>query len=88
MWPNDGSTWSIWQRGEKRTSPGRFVSEVGGQAGKDNSERFWRWQVQPGMEGAFQYLQGWILPDERDEDRRTGPSLRLALSPCACFLYP
>ena len=88
MWLNDGSTRSIWERGEKRTSLSRFVSEFDGEAGQDDSERFWRWQVEPGMEDAFQDLRGWILPDKRDEERRTGPALRLSVSPCACFLYP
>jgi hypothetical protein len=43
----------------------------------DVKTRIWRWKVEPGMEGAFEDLQGWLLSSQRDtavETVRTLPA--------------
>ena len=89
MWLNDNFTEAIWEKGKSQSPPDLILSWISGEAGQDQDERVWRWQIEPGMQEAFQHLSGWLVPADRDDDARpSGPSLRLARSPCPCFLYP
>jgi hypothetical protein len=37
-------------------------------AARDGKEtRAWRWSVEPGMEGVFRSLMGWLLPSKGEE---------------------
>lgn len=89
MWLHDNLTEAIWERGKDQSPPTRIVSWISREAGQDQDERVWRWQVGPGMEDAFQHLSGWLVPGDQDGDTRSsGRSLRLARSLCPCFFSP
>jgi hypothetical protein len=49
---------------EQETERLRLVSNARRQAGNG---RAWRWRVEPGMGEAFEHLQDWLLPSQRDE---------------------
>ena len=34
----------------------------------DTKTRIWRWKVEPGVEGAFDDLLGWMLSSQRDTE--------------------
>ena len=38
---------------------------------QNGNGRTWRWQVEPGMEDAFQDLLGWMLPSQRGAEIET-----------------
>ena len=40
-------------------------------AQESGNGRAWRWQVEPGMEEAFQDLLGWMLPSQRGAEVET-----------------
>jgi len=89
MWLNDNFTEAIWERGKSQSPPDPILSWIGGEAGQDQAERVWHWQIEPGMDDAFQDLRGWVVPADQDDNmRRPGPPFRRALSPCPCFLCP
>ena len=43
-------------------------------AQENTNGRAWRWQVEPGMEDAFQDLLGWMLPSQRGAEVETAPT--------------
>jgi hypothetical protein len=49
----------------------RRVSEARRQARQDGTARAWRWRIEPGMEGAFRNLLGWLLSSQRDASVET-----------------
>lgn len=48
-----------------------LVAEAREQAQQSRNGRRWRWQIEPGMEDAFQELQGWLLSSQRGADVET-----------------
>jgi transposase len=44
----------------------RLVSEARRQSRQDGTARAWRWNIEPGMEGAFRHLLGWLLSSQRE----------------------
>lgn len=44
----------------------RLVSEARRQSRQDGAARAWRWNIEPGMEGAFRSLLGWLLSSQRE----------------------
>jgi hypothetical protein len=51
---------------EREAEQGRLVSEARRQARQDGATRGWSWRVEPGMDGAFRNLLGWLLSSQRD----------------------
>jgi hypothetical protein len=49
MWIDDNLTEVVWRRKEDSAK---------------QSERLWRWRVEPGMEEAFHHLWGWMVPSD------------------------
>lgn len=49
----------------------RLESEARRHVAHDGKRRVWRWQVEPGMEEAFQDLLGWFLPSQRHVEMAT-----------------
>jgi hypothetical protein len=49
----------------------RLVSEAQRLARQDGTARAWRWNVEPGMEGAFRSLLGWLLSSQREASADT-----------------
>ena len=37
----------------------------------NTEKRVWQWKVEPGMEDAFDDLQGWLLSSQRDTEVET-----------------
>jgi len=54
---------------ETRRPPVIPASTAGAQ--ENTNGRAWRWQVEPGMEDAFQDLLGWMLPSQRGAEVET-----------------
>jgi len=50
--------------------------------------RAWRWQVEPGMEDAFQDLLGWMLPSQRGAEVATADSPSQSSAPVAAEHRP
>jgi len=50
------------------------ISDSPARAEQPGNGRAWRWQVEPGMEDAFQDLLGWMLPSQRGAEVETADS--------------
>jgi len=73
------------QMREEEARQALLVSEAHRQAEQDRQRRVWRWRVEPGMEGAFQHLLGWLLSSQRDAKIETAaPSRRSSPQPNSC----
>ena len=57
-------------------------------AQENTNGRAWRWQVEPGMEGAFQDLLGWMLPGQQGAEVETADSPPQASAPVAAEHRP
>jgi len=57
---------------ETQRPPVTPASTAGAQ--ENTNGRAWRWQVEPGMEDAFQDLLGWMLPSQRGAEVETASS--------------
>jgi hypothetical protein len=42
------------------------ISEARRRAGEGGDARGWHWRLEPGMEEAFEDLQSWLLPSQRE----------------------
>jgi hypothetical protein len=51
-----------------------LISEAREQAQHSRNGRAWHWRIEPGMEDAFQDLQGWLLSSQRDAEMETANS--------------
>ena len=51
---------------EREAEQGRLVSQARREARQDGPTRGWSWRVEPGMDGAFRNLVGWLLSSQRD----------------------
>jgi len=51
---------------EREAEQARLVSEARRQAQQGGTPHSWRWRVEPGMDGAFRNLLGWLLSSQRD----------------------
>jgi hypothetical protein len=51
---------------EREAQELRLISEARRQARPGGNGRTWRWRVEPGMEEAFEDLQSWLLPSQRE----------------------
>ncbi len=49
----------------------RLVAEARRGARQDARTHLWRWDVEPGMEEAFDDLLGWMLSSQQDADAKT-----------------
>jgi hypothetical protein len=45
MWLNDHFTEAIWERGKSQSPPDSILSWISREAGQDQHERVWRWQI-------------------------------------------
>jgi hypothetical protein len=61
---------------EKESERLRLVSEARQQAQPGGKRRGWRWRVEPGMEEAFEDLQSWLLPSQREATVETAALAR------------
>jgi hypothetical protein len=59
---------------EEETRRAHLISEAREQAQQNRNGRAWHWQIEPGMEDAFQDLQGWLLSSQRDAEMETANS--------------
>ena len=59
---------------EEETRRAHLISEAREQAQQNRNGRVWHWRVEPGMEDAFQDLQGWLLSSQRDAEMETANS--------------
>jgi hypothetical protein len=59
---------------EEETRRAHLISEAREQAQQNRNGRAWHWRVEPGMEDAFQDLQGWLLSSQRDAEMETANS--------------
>ena len=50
---------------EREAEQARLVSEAR-RTQQDGAARSWRWSIEPGMDGAFRNLLGWLLSSQRD----------------------
>jgi hypothetical protein len=50
---------------------GRGASTAGEVAMLNRERRIWQWKVEPGMEDAFDDLQGWLLSSQRETEVET-----------------
>jgi len=59
---------------EEETRRAHLIAEAREQAERNRNGRAWHWQIEPGMEDAFQDLQGWLLSSQRDAEMETANS--------------
>jgi len=72
--------------GEMQRQPA--TSDLPAGAQQNGSGRAWRWQVEPGMEDAFQDLLGWMLPSQRGAEVETAGSPPEPKAPAAAEVNP
>ena len=60
------------EEGEMQRKP--VISDSPEGAQENSNGRAWRWRVEPGMEGAFQDLLGWMLPSQQGAEVETAPT--------------
>jgi len=65
---------SVQTKEEEEMQRDQVVCEAGEQAQQNGNGRAWRWRVEPGMEDAFQDLQGWMLSSQQDAEMETANS--------------
>jgi hypothetical protein len=90
MWVTDYFTRATLMMKEEEAERLRLVSDARRQAGEGKSARGWRWRIEPGMEEAFEHLQGWFLSSQREVPAEmTAPSQGAAqLGEEACLGAP
>ena len=65
MWMTDDFIKVTMTAREREAERDRLVSEARRQVRQDGTARGWLWRVEPGMEGAFRNLLGWLLSGQR-----------------------
>ena len=81
MWTIDYFIRATMMMKEKEAQRLRLVSEARRSAVEDGSARAWRWRVEPGMEEAFEGLQSWLLPSQREATVETAALAERAARP-------
>jgi hypothetical protein len=81
MWTTDYFIRATMMMKEKEPQRFRLVSEARRQARPGGNGRVWRWRVEPGMEEAFEDLQSWLLPSQREATVETAALAERAARP-------
>ena len=66
MWVTDDFVAATTRMREREAERARLVSEARRQAQQGGAQHAWRWRVEPGMDGAFRNLLGWLLSSQRE----------------------
>ena len=66
MWATDYFIRATLMMKEEETERLRLASDARRGAGEGKSARGWRWRTEPGMEEAFEDLQGWLLSSQQE----------------------
>ena len=66
MWMTDALVEANLRTKREEADRLRLVSDARRQVRQDGTARAWRWRVEPGMDGAFRSLLGWLLSSQRD----------------------
>ena len=73
MWVTDALVEANVRTKREETERLRLVSEARRQVRQDGTARAWRWRFEPGMDGAFRSLLGWLLSSQQDVPVETAP---------------
>lgn len=74
MLPTEEQVKATMHTKEEKMQQAHVISEAGEQAQRNANGRAWHWHVEPGMEEAFEDLQGWMLSSQRDAEMETANS--------------
>ena len=81
MWTIDYFVRASLMMKEKESERLRLVSEARRSAVEGGGARGWLWRIEPGMKEAFEDLQGWLLPNQREATVETVALAERAVRP-------
>jgi len=65
MWATDELVEATLKMRSEEAERVRLISDARRRASEGGVPRVWHWRVEPGMEEAFEYLRGWVLPSQQ-----------------------